>query len=160
MDEVTRHKMCYLKADGETNVAIAEEVGITPATVAKHLNTAESQLIINEQNNRLITLLPTVSDISEITIKTAKHLIEYLSELNTENNTKLIDTKEILAFLKLSSDKEDKILSSAGLRSTANVSPVIQKMIYNDNRKQVISNNVLKIMGGLVEEEDSDDCKI
>lgn len=155
VDKVTQYKMCYMHMDGKSQREIGDELGATAATVGRHLRSEENQVVINEQAQRSLSLLPTISDTTEITIKTAKHLTEYLCSKEATNGTRLTDIKDIMAFLKLSLDRENEIRFSAGMGSNKQASPVIQQNIFNDNRKQVISNNVLSIMKGMVEEEDN-----
>ena len=151
LTETDQIRTCQLKAAGKSNREIANTIGRSPASISRLINRADSKEIIERETSKILEKLPQIIEMLFRDLDTANHLSKFLAgEIQSEEKTIL--EKDITALLKFR-DQTNKtiseILKAMGIYASHTPGMVVQQ-IYQDNRKQDISPDILRLIGGFV----------
>ena len=158
LTETDQIRTCQLKAAGKSNREIANTIGRSPASISRLVNRADSKDIIEHEASRILEKLPQIIEIIFRDLDTANHLSKVLAgEIQeSEEKEKTILEKDITALLKFR-DQTNKtiseILKAMGIYASHTPGMVVQQ-IYQDNRTQSLSPDILRLIGGFLENPD------
>lgn len=137
-------------ASGKEPVVLAEEFGLSKSQVHSVLRKDRSREIIEEETKKLLSLVPEITEQVREDLQISKSLQTFLKNPSLAPEVALSsfeDNKDILEFLKLSYKKQQDVMKAVGIFPSNSTNVFIQQ-IYNDNRKQVLSPEIFKALGG------------
>ncbi len=133
----------------ESQCSLAKEYGVSQPTISVMLSKKDQRDIVRREMSKLVANLPDIlgaqlEEIKDSQIALRKQLHP---ELELDSEVMGIDNiDDALALRKYTQSNERELLKSVGVLPTQTTNQYIQQ-IYNDNRNQVISHDVLKYMG-------------
>lgn len=154
-------KIALLAASGKTQAEIGKEVGLGREQTGVILNRKESREIIEQQTSRLLQLLPDIIDQYKTDFDLSKKLSEILANPGKTPElykTMLDNVDQIIKFQTLTHKKQTDLLKILGVMPSQAPNVFIQQ-IYQDNRSQVLDNDVLKLFAGMFKDSDDDNIQ-
>ena len=152
LTETDQIRACQLKAAGKSNREIANTIGRSPASISRLINRADSKDIIEREASRILEKLPQIIEMIFRDLDTSNHLSKVLAGEIQESEEKTILEKDITALLKFR-DQTNKtisdILKAMGIYASHSPGLVVQQ-IYQDNRTQSLSPDILRLIGGFL----------
>ena len=151
LTETEQIRTCQLKAAGKSNREIANTIGRSPASISRLINRADSKEIIERATSKLLEKVPQIIEIIHRDLDTANHLSKVLAgEIQSEEKTILEkDINALLKFRDQTNKTVSEILKAMGIYASHTPGMVVQQ-IYQDNRTQSLSPEILRIIGGFV----------
>lgn len=134
-------------AGGKKPTELAEDFGVSKATIYHVLKKDRSREIIENETKKLLSLVPSITTQISEDLELSASLQRYLKDPSAVNDTQLVENKDILDYLKLSYKKQQDVMKAVGIFPSNSTNVFIQQ-IYNDNRKQVLSPDIFKALGG------------
>lgn len=141
--------ICRHIANGRSIPDTAHRMGICEMTVTRVLSKRESRELVEKLATELIAETPAAVEGLKKELDLGNTVVSYLTDPTSVDISKISafnNVGEMLSFLKLTHKQRDNILKAAGLFPSQAPGVVIQN-VYNDNRKQVLSTNVLNALG-------------
>jgi hypothetical protein len=138
--------------EGKSVKQLGEEFALSPQSVSKVLKKPKSREIIESETKKLLGLVPEITEQLAADLKLGTRLTNMM--VRPESEPELLadscfrDTKDVMDFLKLNYKKQQDIMKAMGIFPSNSTNVFIQQ-IYNDNRKQVLSPEVFKALGGI-----------
>jgi hypothetical protein len=137
---------------GKTVQELAEEYAIEPQSVRNVLKKPRSREIIEQETKKLLGLVPEITQQLAADLKLGTRLTNMMVKPESEpellTQSMFAETKDVMDFLKLNYKKQQDIMKAMGIFPSNSTNVFIQQ-IYNDNRKQVLSPEVFKALGGI-----------
>lgn len=153
VEKVRDEVIVGLLSQGKSMSSVAKTVGCSRETVAQ--KSKKYRELIEAETRKIIDIVPEITEQLRLDVKTSKELSKHLSNpMENENRTGLLETSDMLNFMKLSYAKQADVLRAAGVYPS-NGTTIVQN-IYSDNRTQVFSPVILKALGGLLEKEETE----
>ena len=151
LTETDQIRTCQLKAAGKSNREIANTIGRSPASISRLINRADSKDIIEREASRILEKLPQIIEMIFRDLDTSNHLSKVLAGEIQVSEEKILE-KDITALLKFR-DQTNKtiseILKAMGIYASHAPGMVVQQ-IYQDNRTQSLSPDILRSIGGFL----------
>ena len=153
LTETDQVRTCQLKAAGKSNREIANTIGRSPASISRLINRADSKEIIEHETSKILEKLPQIIEMIFRDLDTANHLSKVLAgEIQESEEEKSILEKDITNLLKFrdqTNKTANEILKAMGIYASHAPGMVVQQ-IYQDNRTQDLSPEILRLIGGFI----------
>lgn len=139
-------KAATLYAAGHNQEEIGKQLGCHQVTVSKMLNTSEAKRILEQEANKYLQSLETISESTLTQINTANRIHKAIASETEELPGKLKDDiQTAIKYADSVAKREERILAGHGLISGNSQSIYIQN-IYNDNKSVNLSPELLKAL--------------
>lgn len=146
MNSNEENKAVQMIAKGDSQEAIAKELGVSQSTVSRFKESHKE--LIQRETEKLLKSLP---DITEQLLRDVSLANKVSKALNgeievTDLPSLLSDTKVLTKFMELSYKKQSDILKAMGIYPTQTPSVFIQN-IFQSGSQAVISPNIMTVLG-------------
>ena len=144
MDIIQEQETKRMLAMGIPQVEVSSQMGLSPATISRFAKKHRED--IEREGIKLLGSLPDIIEHTKRDIKAANEISKYLVGGRLKNPTRFKSTSSMLQFQEQTYKKSADILRATGILPSQNQSVLVQN-IFQDNRTQVISPNVLQVLG-------------
>ena len=144
MDMIQEQETKRMLAMGTSQKEVSNLTGLSPASISRFAKKHRED--IEREGIKLLESLPDIIEHTKRDIKAANEVSKYLVGGKMKNPTRFKTHDSLLKFQEQTYKKSADILRATGILPSQNQSVLVQN-IFQDNRTQIISPNVLQVLG-------------
>lgn len=136
---------CKMLGSGLSPKDVAQRFDVSVQAIYDLKSKDDAQIIISQSAREYVSMLPAIMKRMKKDLRTSVQLSTYLADKDEVNPTNIKEEKNILKFQEVQAKRETTALQASTVAPSTGAPSVTN--IYNDNRKQVLSDGVRAALG-------------